>query len=259
MTEDESMLRCHGGVRHNNIMHILNNEQTRLGDVDIINQSHYLVEENINMGLNIKKNDFTILSLNCQSISAKFDNLKIFFENLVQFSAVCLQESWLSTVSDTSLYQLEGYNLISVGKVCSAHSGLMIYLKKEYAYKILQIHKQSDLWDGQFIEISGTPLNNKIILGIIYRPPNYIKDNYLKFFDEMRSVLTHLTKLKCEVIIAGDFNIDLLKINDNNYSSDFFHIMATYAFLPKITFPTRFTDHGCTLIDNFFVKLVLQS
>ena len=47
MTEDESMLRCHGGVRHNNIMHILNNEQTRLGDVDIINQSHYLVEENI--------------------------------------------------------------------------------------------------------------------------------------------------------------------------------------------------------------------
>ena len=103
MTEDESMLRCHGGVRHNNIMHILNNEQTRLGDVDIINQLHYLVEENINMGLNFKKNDFTILSLNCQSISAKFDNLKIFFENVDQFSAVCLQESWLSTVSDTRI------------------------------------------------------------------------------------------------------------------------------------------------------------
>ena len=60
------------------------------------------------------------------------------------------------------------------------------------------------------------PLKKKIILGNIYRLPNYIKDNYLKFFDEMRSVLTHLTKLKCEVIIAGDFNIDLLKINDNN-------------------------------------------
>ena len=233
MTEDESMLRCHGGVRHNNIMHnILNNEQTRLGDVDIINQSHYLVEENINMGLNIKKNDFTILSLNFQSISAKFDNLKIFFENLDQFSAVCLQESWLSTVSDTSLYQLEGYNLISVGKVCSAHSGLMIYLKKEYAYKILQIHEQSDLWDGQFIEISGMPLNKKIILGNISRPPNYIKDNYLKFFDEMRFVLTHLTKLKCEVIIAGDFNIDLLKINDN-YSSDFFTLWPHMHFCPK--------------------------
>ena len=26
--------------------------------------------------------------------------------------------------------------------------------------------------------------------------------------------------------------------------------MATHAFLPKITFPTRFTDHGCTVIDN---------
>ena len=66
------------------------------------------------------------------------------------------------------------------------------------------------------------PLNKIIILGNnIYRPPNYIKDNYLKFFDEIRSVLTGLTKLKCEVIIAGDFNIDLLKIDDN-YSSDCF-------------------------------------
>ena len=214
MTEDESMLRCHGGVGHTNIMHILNNEQTRLGDVDIINQLHYLVEENINMGLNIKKNDFTIISLNCQSVSAKFDNLKIFFVNLDKLSAVCLQESWLSTVSDTSLYQLEGYNLISVGQVCSAHSGSYDIFKKEYAYTILPVHEQADLWDGQFIEISGMPLNKKIILGNIYRPPNYIKDNYLMFFDEIRSVLTGLTKLKCEVIIAGDFNIDLLKIDD---------------------------------------------
>ena len=31
--------------------------------------------------------------------------------------------------------------------------------------------------------------------------------------------------------------------------------MATHAFLPKITFPTRFTNHGCTLIDNFFGKI----
>ena len=61
MTEDESMLRWHGGVGHNNIMQTLKNEQTRLGDVDIINQSHYLVDENINMGLYIKKHDFTSL------------------------------------------------------------------------------------------------------------------------------------------------------------------------------------------------------
>ena len=31
--------------------------------------------------------------------------------------------------------------------------------------------------------------------------------------------------------------------------------MATHAFLLKITFPIRFTDHGCTLIDNLFCKI----
>ena len=34
-----------------------------------------------------------------------------------------LQETWLSSESDTSLFKLHGYNFVSVGKFCSAHSG----------------------------------------------------------------------------------------------------------------------------------------
>ena len=63
-------------------------------------------------------------------------------------------------------------------------------------------------------------------------------------------------------IIAGDSNIDLLKINDSDksYVHEFLDTATENGFLPKITHPTRFTPHlgSSTLIDNFFVKSPLQ-
>ena len=54
---------------------------------------------------------------------------------------------------------------------------------------------------------------NKIIIGNIYRPPNELVANYNRFTEEFVQILMHLHKSKSEVIIIGDFNIDLLKIN----------------------------------------------
>ena len=68
-------------------------------------------------------------------------------------------------------------------------------------------------------------------------------------------ILAILTKSKSDVIIAGDFNIDMLKINENNHVSNFFNTVTSHTFFPKITLPTRFSDRNCTLIDNFLCKL----
>ena len=52
-------------------------------------------------------------------------------------SAICIQETWLIDNSDTSLLHLLGFNLISVGKVCNAQGGLLIYLNNDHKHKIL--------------------------------------------------------------------------------------------------------------------------
>ncbi len=66
------------------------------------------------------KEVFSILSTNIQSINAKLMNLKRFVEYLkildFQFSAICIQESWLSVGDDTSQIQLEGYKCIPQAK-----------------------------------------------------------------------------------------------------------------------------------------------
>ena len=120
---------------------------------------------------------------------------------------------------------------------------------------MLNIHEQSNLWDGQFVKISGILHNKSITLGNIYRPPNDIKENYKTFYEELTQTLATLNKSRLEVIIAGDINIDLLKINTNLYANDFFHTLVAQSLIPKITLPTRFSELRCTLIDNFICKL----
>ncbi len=60
---------------------------------------------------------------------------------------------------------------------------------------------------------------------------------------------------KNDAIIAGDFNLDLLKFNEKNVISDYFDMLTSNSFYPKITLPTRLTNNHGTLIDNFFCKL----
>ena len=61
-------------------------------------------------------------------------------------------ERWSAMVKNIDK-KIEGYNLISVGKTCSAHGGLAIYLNDEMKYKILNLYEQFIIWEGQFIEI----------------------------------------------------------------------------------------------------------
>ena len=82
-----------------------------------------------------KANNFTILSLNVQSLNAKFDQIQILISQLkskhVQFNAICLQETWLTENSDLPLFQIPGYTLISQGAICSSHAGLAIYVQEK--------------------------------------------------------------------------------------------------------------------------------
>ena len=52
----------------------------------------------------------------------------------------------------------------------------------------------------------------------------------------------------------GDFNIDLLKYDTDNCSSDFYDLLSSYGYRPLIMQPTRVTSHSATLIDNIFVN-----
>ena len=112
------------------------------------------------------------MSLNIQSLNAKFDGLVIFLHKLnesgCEFGAIFIQETWLTDQSDVSLFKIDGYNFISQGKKCSAHGGLAIYLNDNLNYKSLTLYDKSDIFEAQFIVV---------IIGNMYRPPRDLNTN----------------------------------------------------------------------------------
>ena len=54
--------------------------------------------------------------------------------------------------------------------------------------------------------------------------------------------------------VCGDFNVDLLKIENCSPIANYYDSMQTLALLPVIHMPTRYTDESFSLIDNIFTN-----
>ena len=164
---------------------------------------------------------------------------------------LCIQESWLSKNYDISLFHLSNYYCISD----SQGKTIIIYLNKKFKYNIKNIHTKTDSWECQFIEITGQLPSKNIILGNVYRPPKNTNIDNKKLIDKFTIILALFENCNSELIIAGDYNIDLLKVNEKDVIGDFFNILTTHSVYPKITLPTRFSNQNGTLINNFFCRL----
>ena len=132
-----------GGVDSNSLCYLLNNNIPRNNNVniidvepDVIQHSSYHDDASLSNLFEARADVFSILSLNCQSINAEIDQINIKLQQLKssghEFSAICLQETWLSEDSDIPLLKKDGYSFIPQGKICSAHGGLAIYLSSTY-------------------------------------------------------------------------------------------------------------------------------
>ena len=68
-------------------------------------------------------------------------------------------------------------------------------------------------------------------------------------------ILEKVKDSRNEFILAGDLNIDLLKISDKHIFNKIFDLFTSYSLFPKITFPTRISEFSATIIDNIFCQL----
>ena len=243
------------------LLNIIDETHSEDGIPSIIQNSPYYTSESM---LNIFTDceSFKILSLNCQSLNSKFDQLKIYIEECYEakFDAICLQETWLNDNSELSMFQLKGYNLISKSKTASEHGGVAIYLKDNFRYTVLPIIIESNLWESLFIEVYINDIHSKhlsksLIISSIYRPPRNNIHNYRTFITEFDQILHNFQNSNKEVALCGDFNIDLLRLKEVNVFNEYFDTILSNGFVPKITLPSRITAQSSTLIDNIFIKL----
>ena len=122
----------------------------------------------------------TIMSINCQSLNAKYDDIKLLLNVFTQheqpIQVICLQETWIEDASllDLSLFQIHDYNLVTQDRYASAHGGLALYIHKNWSYTVKPCENKSLYWEEMFVTLADPLASNptKICIGNFYRPPH---------------------------------------------------------------------------------------
>lgn len=107
------------------------------------------------------------------------------------------------------------------------------------------------MFEKQFIQIFNETSEINFIIGYIYRPPRTKKWKVEFFF---KGCLLEFFNKNKEIIIAGDYNLNLLDIYKRPCVDGFFNNVLSAEFIPLINLPTRFSKKSASLIDNFFFK-----
>ena len=247
-----------GFSAENNLVDILgkhdDNEENQI--ISQVKLSTYLDTYELCDKLNAAKSKLSILSLNAQSIMSKFDEFQIAIDQInskQEISIICIQESWLSSDCNVQLFKLPSYQLVSKGKYCSNHGGLLIYVHNDFLWEPLKIRENTTGWENLFIKIKHKSLRSKpYIIGNVYRLPKELLPEFHTFMDEFAETLETLQVNRNAIYLCGDFNIDLLKINTKIHYKTFYNNLIAAGYLPRISLPTRVTNHSATLLDNIF-------
>ena len=83
-------------------------------------------------------------------------------------------------------------------------------------------------WEGLIVKVQGNTLSKTFTIGNIYRPPRTRNEDLNVSIDEFTQIISRLDNCNNDIIIAGDFNINLLKITENDMIIYFVHFINQY-------------------------------
>lgn len=236
---------------------------TESQEPDILRVTEYYDIDELKQFLLESSSNITILSLNIQSLNSKYDLFLHTLEELneanLRFSIICLQEAQIKPNTNIDHLTLEhlDYNMVFKphSRQCSVKGGLVIYIQKNFDYDSIKKIDTFTTWEGLFLNIKLDEKITPITIGNIYRPP---KDNNNhtsldNFMNEFKDTIGTISRQSSSLIICGDFNIDLLKLNTNGKFQEYYDFMTDLRLIQSITVPTRLSLNP-SLIDHFYIK-----
>ena len=94
------------------------------------------------------------------------------------------------------------------------------------------------------------PGKKNILVGCIYRHPSMDLNEFNEEF--LEPLMEKISTDNKNIFLTGDFNVDLMKIDSDDNTSNYFDTFTSNLFVPHIIYPTRITTTSKTLIDNIF-------
>src|SRR6218665_2648703 len=193
-----------------------------------------------------------ILHINGRSILSKMQEFQLLVVN-IPVSFVALTETWTNKNTEDQL-KLKKYTAVYSSREDRIGGGVAIMVRENIKYWPLDlgISPKHNTYESIFIQVQQIR-GPALVIGVIYRPPG---QSLSDFNDEISILVSVLSKSKRNLILVGDFNIDLLKISTNGPTQTFMNILTAEFIAPVINCPTRITEFTATLIDNIFTNIV---
>ncbi|KAJ8914711.1 hypothetical protein NQ315_017421 [Exocentrus adspersus] len=187
----------------------------------------------------IMERSITIAHLNIRSLLPKLVHLKSHVLTDA-YDVLCLSETWLTQTISDNLISLDNYNLVRADRHGNRGGGVLLYIKKHIAYKILTVNNNIEqLWIK--FKLGGI----QTAVGVLYRPWNVNVDY---FIDALELALSVAGQECDQLFLLGDFNIDLLKPYSSS-AQKLNQVLDSFGLCQLVNSPTRITPTSETLLD----------
>lgn len=186
---------------------------------------------------------FKAFHLNVRSAKHKAADLECLFSQFsVRFNVIMLTETWYSDEADA--FHLPSYKCLCLNRTFSRGGGVSVLIDESMSHNLLPNFCMIT-HDYEVLSL----ISGDMLISVVYRPPDGNVSNFLAFFE---SLLGFVSDNNLNVIIGGDFNINMLLCAMPSIELEM--LLTTYGCVNVITKPTRITQQSETCIDLFITN-----
>ena len=202
------------------------------------------------------KNEILIIHMNCRSIIKKIEELVLLIESLNP-DIICLTETWYDKSVPKGFQIPPGYKIIRKDRTEEFQNlhkkkgggGVAILYKSQLNITIKETLTDK-IEDILWVDVKA---KQSFLLGVIYRPHYSLMLDDTQEESTLEMNIRKASEITSNIVITGDFNIDMRKKEDNN-TINLKNTYKSYCLKQWINKSTRFdrkTGNG-TIIDHIW-------
>ena len=211
-----------------------------------------------------QNDELGMLSLNIRSIHKNFDRIIDSIVEYQKYDIINLNETSCNIENFPNGLDhllIEGFHPPfhqAPARASHRGGGLLTYINQRVCsaddIECISLDLQPDL-AGEILVTkikSCKKFKNTLLIINVYRSPSNNAQKFNSILDEtLNKLRRHSKKL---ILMAGDFNVDLIKHDTDVNSQNLINTTASHGFVQVISRPTRITDHSATLIDHVYTN-----
>ena len=208
----------------------------------------------------LSENDLKVLNINIRGISKNYDNLTAYLSSIkLKFHVIVLSECHISkdelNLDIQNRYPLTGYKMYHV-KSTRKYGGVIIYVTESLNVSYVnELTVTNDICDSLYLNLIINNIN--IVIAGYYRHCIATIAEKIRFINFLDDQLKNKKVANKKIVLAGDFNICLMRSCQNSESLMYLNTLIENGLLCHIFKPTRIMHYknslqvkSATLIDQ---------